>query len=97
MGFLAAALGLCFARGPREKGWLGWSGGWSLKRDGDSGSGEGKGGHGEEKKTVATGDSGLSLGEKGKGQDSGEKETEINAEVDLEKVEKDRFAGMGNR
>jgi hypothetical protein len=24
---------LAFARGPRETGWLGWGGGWALRRD----------------------------------------------------------------
>ena len=32
MGFIGAALLLCFARGPWQKGWLGWSEGWSLRR-----------------------------------------------------------------
>lgn len=33
IGFLGLALLVCFVRGPREKGWLGWSGGWRLRRD----------------------------------------------------------------
>ncbi|KAL8946685.1 MAG: hypothetical protein Q9222_006951 [Ikaeria aurantiellina] len=33
VGFLCAALGLCCLRGPREKGWVGWGGGWSIRRD----------------------------------------------------------------
>lgn len=32
MGFIGAALVLCFARGPWQKGWLGWSEGWGLRR-----------------------------------------------------------------
>ncbi len=32
IAFLGAALLAAFARGPRETGWVGWSGGWSLKR-----------------------------------------------------------------
>ncbi|KAI4126504.1 MAG: hypothetical protein LQ338_003723 [Usnochroma carphineum] len=35
VGFLGAALSLCFLRGPREKGWIGWRGGWKLRREGD--------------------------------------------------------------
>ena len=33
IAFIGAALIVAFARGPREKGWVGWSGGWSLRRD----------------------------------------------------------------
>ncbi|KUI62359.1 Putative uncharacterized transporter YgaY [Cytospora mali] len=33
IGFLGLALLVCFVRGPREKGWLGWSGGWDIRRD----------------------------------------------------------------
>ncbi|KAI9738929.1 MAG: hypothetical protein M1818_005243 [Claussenomyces sp. TS43310] len=32
VGFVGAALVVCLARGPWEKGWLGWSGGWSIRR-----------------------------------------------------------------
>ncbi|CAF9926397.1 MAG: hypothetical protein GOMPHAMPRED_004127 [Gomphillus americanus] len=32
IGFVGAALVVCFCRGPWEKGWMGWSGGWSLRR-----------------------------------------------------------------
>lgn len=32
VGFAAAALCVCFSRGPWEKGWVGWGGGWSLRR-----------------------------------------------------------------
>lgn len=32
MGFIGAALVFCFARGPWQKGWLGWSEGWGLRR-----------------------------------------------------------------
>lgn len=33
IAFLAFAVVVCFARGPREKGWLGWNGGWSIRLD----------------------------------------------------------------
>jgi len=33
VAFVGFALIVCFARGPREKGWIGWSGGWAIKRD----------------------------------------------------------------
>lgn len=32
MGFLGAALCVCCARGPWEKGWVGWRGGWGIRR-----------------------------------------------------------------
>lgn len=32
VGFVGAALCISFARGPWEKGWVGWHGGWGLKR-----------------------------------------------------------------
>lgn len=33
LAFLGGAMMVCFARGPRERGWIGWRGGWSLRRD----------------------------------------------------------------
>ncbi len=32
VGFIGAALCFCFARGPWEKGWVGWRGGWGIRR-----------------------------------------------------------------
>ena len=32
IGFVGAALVVCFLKGPWEKGWVGWHGGWSLSR-----------------------------------------------------------------
>ncbi|KAI9815268.1 MAG: hypothetical protein M1827_002748 [Pycnora praestabilis] len=32
VGFIGAALVICFIRGPHEKGWVGWRGGWSIRR-----------------------------------------------------------------
>jgi predicted MFS family arabinose efflux permease len=32
VGFIGCALCLCFIRAPWEKGWIGWHGGWSLRR-----------------------------------------------------------------
>ena len=32
VGFIGAALVICFSRGPWEKGWVGWGGGWSIRR-----------------------------------------------------------------
>ena len=33
VGFIGAALVICFLRGPHERGWVGWRGGWSIARD----------------------------------------------------------------
>lgn len=33
VGFIGAALAFCFARGPWEKGWVGWRGGWRIRSD----------------------------------------------------------------
>lgn len=32
VGFIGAALCVCFLRGPWEPGWVGWHGGWSIRR-----------------------------------------------------------------
>ncbi|KAJ5142647.1 uncharacterized protein N7515_001434 [Penicillium bovifimosum] len=32
LGFIGAALGICLLRGPAEKGWIGWSGGFPIRR-----------------------------------------------------------------
>lgn len=32
VGFLVVALLLCAVRGPREKGWMGWTGGWAVRK-----------------------------------------------------------------
>ncbi|KAK4146592.1 major facilitator superfamily domain-containing protein [Dichotomopilus funicola] len=33
IAFIVAAIIICLVRGPREKGWFGWSGGWAIRRD----------------------------------------------------------------
>lgn len=33
IGLLGLALLVCVVRGPRENGWIGWSGGWNIRRD----------------------------------------------------------------
>ena len=33
VAFVVLSLIICFARGPRETKWIGWSGGWSVRRD----------------------------------------------------------------
>ncbi|GAB1318641.1 hypothetical protein MFIFM68171_08851 [Madurella fahalii] len=33
IAFISLALVVCLARGPRETGWVGWSGGWAIRRD----------------------------------------------------------------
>ena len=32
IGFAAAALLMCFVRGPHEPGWIGWRGGWNMRK-----------------------------------------------------------------
>lgn len=32
VGFIVVALCICFARGPWNQGWIGWKGGWSVRR-----------------------------------------------------------------
>lgn len=32
VGFIGGALLMCFLRGPWEKGWIGWGGGYSMRR-----------------------------------------------------------------
>ncbi|KAM7207202.1 Major facilitator superfamily domain containing protein [Naviculisporaceae sp. PSN 640] len=33
IAFIGAAILLCVLRGPREEGWIGWTGGWAIRRD----------------------------------------------------------------
>jgi hypothetical protein len=33
VAFIVLAVVVCLARGPRETGWIGWSGGWAIRRD----------------------------------------------------------------
>ncbi|KAL8719096.1 MAG: hypothetical protein Q9225_003855 [Loekoesia sp. 1 TL-2023] len=64
VGFLGAAVGLCILRGPREKGWVGWGGGWKLRKDGEKQEGEdekaekGEGEQRQEREAEDSGDSG---------------------------------------
>ncbi|KAL8837596.1 MAG: hypothetical protein Q9170_002473 [Blastenia crenularia] len=51
VGFLSAAVGLCFLRGPREKGWIGWGGGWKVRKKGEK-----KGGIGEDGEREVSGE-----------------------------------------
>ncbi|KAL9070374.1 MAG: hypothetical protein Q9161_004932 [Pseudevernia consocians] len=32
VGFIGAALCFCFAKGPWERGWVGWRGGWGIRK-----------------------------------------------------------------
>lgn len=47
LAFLGFAVLVCLARGPREKGWLGWSGGWSMRLDHPKQSTAAPGGRGD--------------------------------------------------
>ncbi|KAL8716249.1 MAG: hypothetical protein Q9220_000154 [cf. Caloplaca sp. 1 TL-2023] len=82
VGFLCAALCLCFLRGPREKGWVGWGGGWSIRRE-KSLQDEGVV---HEKDEVNNSNGGVMQ----------EKEVGANSDVEVGKLEKEEFAGIGN-
>ncbi|KIX03350.1 uncharacterized protein Z518_06902 [Rhinocladiella mackenziei CBS 650.93] len=32
VGFVSVALLICFSRGPHERGWIGWRGGWNMRK-----------------------------------------------------------------
>jgi predicted MFS family arabinose efflux permease len=54
MGAIGMALIICLSRGPWEEGWLGWHGGWSIRkkaRDSADGKAEEQRGHLERQKT----------------------------------------------
>jgi predicted MFS family arabinose efflux permease len=40
LGFVVLGAVVCLLRGPREKGWVGWGGGWNLRRDDISEAGD---------------------------------------------------------
>ncbi|KAI4214342.1 MAG: hypothetical protein LQ351_003095 [Letrouitia transgressa] len=54
VGFIGLALVLSFARGPWEKGWVGWRGGWGIRRR-DLGGKDGSGRKDEEETTGSSG------------------------------------------
>lgn len=47
VGFIGASLVICFLRGPWETGWIGWRGGFGLRRRQDMTTGGGGGGGGD--------------------------------------------------
>lgn len=51
IGFIGLALVFCFAKGPREKGWVGWRGGWVIRRT-DLGPNRSSGGDQDEEKAT---------------------------------------------
>ena len=58
VGFIGLALVFCFAKGPREKGWVGWRGGWGIRRT-DLGPNRSSGNQDEEKATDDPADSAI--------------------------------------
>lgn len=83
VGFVGAALMCCFARGPWEKGWVGWRGGWGLRRrdlarPGSGATGELGTGTGDDKEKGR----GLEMAEKGlgAGDAGGQKDGHVKAE-----------------
>ncbi|KAI4255989.1 MAG: hypothetical protein L6R42_006455 [Xanthoria sp. 1 TBL-2021] len=91
VGFLAAALLLCVARGPREKRWVGWGGGWQIRKDGDVAK------KGDEEKGSAAGEEKDSAESSQHVDEKKERETGDDAAIDLTKVEKGRDAATGSR
>lgn len=91
MGFLGAALLLCVARGPREKRWVGWGGGWQIRKDGDVAK---KGD--EEKASGAGGEEDSADNSQGVDEKHGRDETAV-AVADLTKIDETRDAGTGSR
>ena len=69
VGFIGLALVFCFAKGPREPGWIGWRGGWGIKRTDLGPTIESSGSHDEEKASEYTsssvGNEGSASGEVG--------------------------------
>lgn len=97
VGFLSAALLLCTLRGPRETGWVGWSGGWALRKKVNGANDEKVSQDDQEKGDGGGGNPGISSEGRRQDRDSRKRPTEVNAEIDLEKIEQGKFAGMGNR
>ncbi|KAL8805808.1 MAG: hypothetical protein Q9182_001720 [Xanthomendoza sp. 2 TL-2023] len=65
VGFLLGALLICALRGPREKGWVGWTGGWAVRKAGDvARKGDEEKGDGDKKENEALGEKRQEVGEK---------------------------------
>ncbi|KAL8779202.1 MAG: hypothetical protein Q9213_007048 [Squamulea squamosa] len=82
VGFLVMALLLCVVRGPRETRWVGWSGGWQIRKAGDVARKED-----EEKGKKDTGEE-VSAETSQDISQNGEQETNVDVDIDLTKVEK---------
>lgn len=89
MGFLVAALLLCVARGPREKRWAGWSGGWQIRKAGDVAR------KGDEEKGRAAADEEDAAKSSEEVSSSDGRETNVNVEIDMTEVGRSRESGRG--
>lgn len=76
VGFVGLGLGVCFLRGPWEKGWVGWRGGWGVRRRDLGVGGEEKRGVGEGRSEDGNGDADGGVLEMGIGERSSDVEVE---------------------
>lgn len=87
MGFVGAALVICFSRGPWETGWVGWRGGFELRRKKEpqpqqqGGSGDQPGQPGQHGETEGRRDVDVDV-EKGAGTGAGEPQR-LQSETDI--------------
>lgn len=93
VGFVCVSLLFCAVRGPWEKGWLGWSGGWGIRqkpRGEVSGQGQGAAQRDEEKALgeVAGEDESRKDGMKVRGEDEIVRDLESDAEKQSRRSEK---------
>ncbi|KAL8862012.1 MAG: hypothetical protein Q9178_001467 [Gyalolechia marmorata] len=89
VGFLALALLLCVARGPREKRWVGWSGGWQIRKAGDVAR------KGDEERGRAGADEEDAAESSQQVSSSDGRESNVKVEIDMTEVESSRETGAG--
>lgn len=64
VGFVCVSLGVCAVRGPGEEGWVGWTGGWAVRRRPEVGEGLAGGGEeGGKREEVVVGEEGREGGD----------------------------------
>lgn len=103
VGFISAALLLCLIRGPWEKGWIGWRGGWSIKKKPGVDMGTGAGKPPVKDEEHADGRDGRSGGEEEKSYEENDQKTKTQTERGQEVPTQtpgssnDSNAGMTNR
>lgn len=84
VGFLAAALLLCVVRGPRETRWVGWGGGWQIRKEGDVAKKPVADGDGDEEKgEMAGGGAGGGESDSADGGDSNTRHVDEKGELEM--------------